>query len=131
MKRLILEIGSGADLYGRDYTKAAVRAVQETLRRSSITLFRSLDIDHSVMEVVVTIGVQEPDQADVDELLSHIPRGNPVLNVVFGGQNIEQSGATTTVVASCAIEAFVPDLSGQFDVQSGDAAWKRALNNDE
>ena len=29
MKRLILEMGTGNDLYGEDYTKAANRAVQD------------------------------------------------------------------------------------------------------
>lgn len=118
MKRLILEIGSGADLYGQDYTKAAVRAVRETLRRSSITLFKALDLDHSIMRVVVTIGVQDPDRVNKEEVLSHIPRGTPVLNIVYGGQNIDQPGGTISVIATCAIEAFVPDLSGEYEVRS-------------
>ena len=33
MKRLILEMGSGADLYGMDYTNAAVRAFNDAVRR--------------------------------------------------------------------------------------------------
>ena len=34
MKRLILEMGSGADLYGMDYTKAALRAFNDAIRHS-------------------------------------------------------------------------------------------------
>lgn len=34
MKRIILEMGSGNDLYGEDYTKAACRAVQDALHHS-------------------------------------------------------------------------------------------------
>ncbi|MAB02879.1 MAG: hypothetical protein CML34_08825, partial [Rhodobacteraceae bacterium] len=49
MKRLILEMGMGNDLYGEDYTKAACRAVQDALHHSSLSLFSSLDIDHSEM----------------------------------------------------------------------------------
>ena len=117
MKRLILEIGSGADLYGLDYSKAATRAVQETLRHSSITLFRALEIDHTEMNVVVTIGVQEPDKVSHEQVIAHIPRGNPELRIVFGGQNIsDETGAVTSVVATCAIEAFIPDLSTRFSV---------------
>ncbi|MDG1414019.1 MAG: Lin0512 family protein, partial [Alphaproteobacteria bacterium] len=42
LERLILEVGMGNDLYGEDYTKAALRAVQDALHHSSLTLFRSL-----------------------------------------------------------------------------------------
>ena len=40
--------------------KAALRAFNDAIRHSSIILFRSLGLDHSVMNVKVTIGVQDP-----------------------------------------------------------------------
>ena len=64
-KRIILEMGTGNDLYGMDYTKAACRAVQDALHHSSIVLFKSLGYDHREMRVQVTIGVQETDQVDI------------------------------------------------------------------
>jgi uncharacterized protein (TIGR02058 family) len=76
-KRVILETGSGNDLYGEDYTKAACRAVQDALHHSSIILFRSLDIDHKTMRVQVTIGVQEPDKVDTTVVAAELPRGMP------------------------------------------------------
>ena len=33
LKRVILELGTGNDLHGGDYTKAALRAVQDALAR--------------------------------------------------------------------------------------------------
>jgi uncharacterized protein (TIGR02058 family) len=36
MKRIILEMGTGNDLYGEDYTKAACRAVNDALHHSSL-----------------------------------------------------------------------------------------------
>ena len=45
LKRIILEIGTGNDLYGEDYTKAAKRAVQDAIHHSSIIMFRSLSLD--------------------------------------------------------------------------------------
>ena len=57
MKRLILEIGSGADLYGQDYTKAALRALDDALRYSSIFMFSTLGLNYSDMKVNVRIGV--------------------------------------------------------------------------
>ena len=60
MKRIILEMGTGNDLYGEDYTKAACRAVDDALHHSSLILFRSLGFDHADMDVRVTIAVQDP-----------------------------------------------------------------------
>ena len=74
----LLEIGSGTDLYGMDYTKAAVRALKDAISHSSITLFSSLGIDHNEMEVKITIGVQEPRKVNLNSLLTQIPGGNPV-----------------------------------------------------
>ncbi|MDA7550804.1 MAG: hypothetical protein EVA86_07410 [Rhodobacteraceae bacterium] len=109
MKRLILEMGAGNDLYGMDYTKAAIRALDNALHHSSLTLFRALDIPHSDMQVKVTVGVQDPDQVDVAKLAAHIPRGQPDITVIFGGQNIKDPETNSyAVIASCAVEAFVP-----------------------
>ena len=109
MKRLILEMGAGNDLYGMDYTKAAIRALDDALHHSSLTLFRALDIPHGDMQVKVTIGVQEPDEVDIEKLAAHIPRGQPHTTVTFGGQNIKDPETDScSVVASCAVEAFVP-----------------------
>ena len=44
-KRVILELGTGNDLHGGDYTKAAVRAVQDAIHHSSLSLIRSLGRD--------------------------------------------------------------------------------------
>ena len=54
MKRLILEMGIGTDLYGGDYTKAACRAVRDAIGHSSISLFRSCGMNHRDMLVKVT-----------------------------------------------------------------------------
>ena len=66
MKRLILEMGIGTDLYGGDYTKAACRAVRDAIGHSSISLFRSCGMNHRDMLVKVPIGVQDPSQVDAD-----------------------------------------------------------------
>ena len=107
--RVILETGSGNDLYGEDYTKAACRAVQDALHHSSITLFRSLGIDHFRMRVKVTIGVQAPDKVDTAVVAAELPRGHAEVTAVQGGLNVHapESG-TTHVIATAAIEAYVP-----------------------
>ena len=67
-KRIILEMGTGNDLYGMDYTKAAKRAVQDALHHSSITLFSKIGLDHQEMTVKVTIGVAQPDLVNCEEV---------------------------------------------------------------
>jgi uncharacterized protein (TIGR02058 family) len=108
-KRVILETGSGNDLYGEDYTKAACRAVQDALHHSSIILFRTLDIDHRQMRVQVTIGVQAPEKIDTAVVAAELPRGYAEVTVVRGGLNVPDSEqGTTHVIATAAIEAYVP-----------------------
>ena len=117
-KRIILEMGTGNDLYGQDYTKAAQRAVQDALHHSSITLFSKLGIDHSEMRVCVTIGVQRPDDVDCDRVAADLPRGRAEVCAVKGGLDVSDAEAGTRhVVATAAVEAWVPDMAGKW-VQS-------------
>ena len=64
--RVILELGSGNDLHGSDYTKAALRAVQDALHHSSLSFVRTLKVDKTKLDVEVTIGVQRPERVDLD-----------------------------------------------------------------
>jgi len=106
MKRIILEMGSGNDLYGEDYTKAGIRAVQDALHHSSLILFRSLGIDRDSMQVEVTIAVQHPDKVDKQQIAKQIPYGEVLVNVVNGGMNVvDQQNGTTSVIATAAVAA--------------------------
>jgi len=108
MKRLILEMGTGTDLYGGDYTKAACRAVRDAIGHSSLSLFRSCGYNHRDMVVRVTIGVQNPDAVDIATVADSLPRGNPEVTVVRGGLDVEDgSQDTPTIIASAAVEAFL------------------------
>ncbi|WP_425084050.1 Lin0512 family protein [Ruegeria profundi] len=114
-KRIILEMGTGNDLYGQDYTKAAQRAVQDALHHSSITLFSRLGVDHKEMRVVVTIGVHQPEAVDCDLVAQDLPRGRAEVRAVFGGLDVEDSDAGTRhVIATAAVEAYLPDMSGKY-----------------
>ena len=90
-KRIILEMGTGNDLYGQDYTKAARRAVQDALHHSSITLFSKLRLDHSEMRVEVTIGVQQPEAVDCNRVAQDLPRGRASVQAVKGGLDVEDA----------------------------------------
>ncbi|NIC06280.1 Lin0512 family protein [Billgrantia bachuensis] len=108
-QRIILEMGTGNDLYGEDYTKAACRAVQDALHHSSLVLFKSLGIDHREMRVQVTIGVQQPERVDVDVVTAELPRGRAEVNIVHGGLNVhDPDNDTAHVIATAAIAALLP-----------------------
>jgi len=102
--RVILELGSANDLHGRDYTKAALRAVQDALHHSSLSFVRSLNIDRATLDVEVTIGVQEPEQVDLEKVKSSLPMGNVTVRAVKGGLDVADPEANdAAVIASAAI----------------------------
>jgi uncharacterized protein (TIGR02058 family) len=108
MKRIILEMGMGNDLYGENYTKAACRAVDDALHHSSLILFRSLGFDHSNMDVRVTIAVQKPEKVDRVAVAAKLPRGKPNVQVVQGGLDVvDDVHDTRSVIATAAIEAYL------------------------
>lgn len=108
-QRIILETGSGNDLYGEDYTRAACRAVQDALHHSSITMFRSLGLDHRRMRVQVTVAVQLPEKVDVAVVAAELPRGRAEVRAVRGGLDVHDAdNGTTHVIATAAVEAWVP-----------------------
>jgi len=116
MERIILEMGTGNDLYGEDYTKAATRAVQDALHHSSLTLFRSLGIDHGNMQVEVTIGTQQPDAVDTGIVAKQIPFGDVIVNSVMGGMNVvDPDQETVSVIANAAVAARLDTSDHRID----------------
>jgi uncharacterized protein (TIGR02058 family) len=102
--RVILELGSGNDLHGFDYTKAALRAVQDALHHSSLSFVRTLQVDKTKLDVDVTIGVQRPDKVDLDKIKASLPLGNVTVRAVKGGLDVVDSEANDrATIASAAI----------------------------
>ena len=103
-KRVILEMGTGNDLHGGDYTKAAVRAVVDAIHHSSLPLIRTLSLDAGAMEVEVTIGVQRPDEVDAERVRAALPHGKVTLKVVKGGLDVpDEEAGDVAVIASAAV----------------------------
>src|SRR5215212_9373949 len=101
--RVILELGSGNDLHGSDYTKAALRAVQDALHHSSLSFIRTLQIDKKTVDVEVTIGVQRPEQVEAS-----LPVGNVTVKAVKGGLDVaDPESNDPAVIASAAIAVRV------------------------
>jgi uncharacterized protein (TIGR02058 family) len=103
-KRVILELGSGNDLHGGDYTKAAVRAVEDAIHHSSLSFVRSLGLDASTMKVEVTIGVQRPDRVDPAVVKAALPHGLVTVKIVKGGLDVpDAERGDLAVIASAAV----------------------------
>jgi uncharacterized protein (TIGR02058 family) len=106
-------VGTGNDWHGRDYTKAAVRAVQDAIHHSSLSLLHTLNVDPSTMEVDVTIGVQQPEQIDAEVVKAVLPEGKINLNAVKGGLDVPNRGPEDiTVIATAAISVRLDLRSG-------------------
>ena len=109
MKRIILEMGTGNDLHGQDYTKAAKRAVQDAMHHSSIGLFRTLGIDPATMEIDLTLAAQEPDRIDLDAVAAEMPYGKVTPRAVKGGLNVpDHMGDGQTIIVNAGILVRLP-----------------------
>lgn len=103
-KRIILELGAGASLHGGDYTKAALRAVDDAIHHSSLSFVRNLGLDARKMEVTVIIGVQKPELVDKAKVAAKLPYGQVTVNVVKGGLDVPDTDHDDiTVLASAAV----------------------------
>jgi uncharacterized protein (TIGR02058 family) len=111
LKRVILEMGTGNDLHGADYTKAALRAVQDALHHSSLSVVRTLGLDARSMQVEVTIGVQQPDRVDAAAVKASLPRGTVTVKVVKGGLDVPAEGDHDAIVIATAAIAARLDLA--------------------
>ena len=105
LKRFILEMGSGNDLHGGDYTKAA-------LHHSSLAFIRSLGLNAKEMQVEVTIGVQEPAKVDAAAVKASLPHGQVTVKVVKGGLNVPPEGSHDLAVIASAAVAVRFDMKG-------------------
>jgi uncharacterized protein (TIGR02058 family) len=102
--RVILEMGSGNDLHGSDYTKAALRAVQDALHHSSLSFIRTLQVDKTKLDVDVTIGVQRPERVDLDKIKASLSLGNITVKAVKGGLDVADPEAND---AACIANAAI------------------------
>ena len=108
-RRVILELGHGNDLHGGDYTKAALRAVQDALHHSSLTMLRSLEVKAADMLVDVTIGVQRPEAVDAARIAASLPHGQVTVKVVKGGLDVpDEERNDPAVIATAAIAVRLP-----------------------
>ncbi|MEL6373979.1 MAG: Lin0512 family protein [Pseudomonadota bacterium] len=117
LQKIITELGAGADLHGRDMTKAAKRAVEDAMRHSSLSLFRGLKLDPETMQVEVKIGAPEPTRVDKDAVAAMLPYGSVTVTIENGGVTAEgMGGPGDAVIVSAAVSALIDIPDGKFQL---------------
>jgi uncharacterized protein (TIGR02058 family) len=107
LERCITEMGMGVDVHGRDYTRAACRAVSDAIRHSSLSLFRVIGKSRDEMRIEVVIGVPEPGQVDRDAVTRELPYGTVTVSVEKGGLEVPNAdGTDAIVIANAAVLVY-------------------------
>ncbi len=103
--RLIVELGTGVDLHGGDYTKAARRAVEDAIHHGSL-LYLGDAAKAGVppkMYVDVTIAAPNPEAVDGEAVLQALPFGEKTIKVVAGGMAVETGGPDSIIISNAAV----------------------------
>lgn len=109
--RWVTEMGMGVDIRGRDYTKAARRAVFDALRHSSLNLFNAAGVRRDDMHVEVVIGCAEPEAVDLAGVAEEVPYGIVSVRAEKGGLDvppIDGEGTGAVTIANAAILVGFP-----------------------
>jgi uncharacterized protein (TIGR02058 family) len=103
--RMVLEIGMGTDIRGRDPTKAACRALSDALSHNALSIAPALGHAPDAMIVDVRIGVPRPEMVDTARVLAVLPYGKGTVTVVEGGLEVGNDAGTdgTLIANACAI----------------------------
>ena len=125
-KRVAMELGMGTSLRLQDYTKAAVRALQDALWHNSLTMADAFGFSREDMIVEVDIAVQKPALVDIDAVKAVSPYGQPYIQVVHGGLDIAKpakpgkrslTDTDRTVIAQAAVNVY-------FDIEPADGGTR-------
>ena len=107
-KRMVMELGMGTDIRGSDYTKAAVRAIENALRQNSLVVADAFDKPREEMRVDIHIGVQKPDEVDKSVVATTLPYGAGEVTVVQGGMDTpKDDGTPGTILANAALLVYL------------------------
>lgn len=103
MTPILIEYGQGASLRRRDYTAAAVRAVENALWRNSIDVAGVYGVERSAMRILAEIAVPAPDEVDVARIKAAFPYGTVEVSVQRGGLEVPKADGGATVIALAAL----------------------------
>ena len=102
--RYVTEMGTGVDVHGGDYTKAACRAVSDAIRHSSLNFFTALDKSPEDMRITVKIGAANPDAVDTAAVAAQLPYGQVSVEPQVGGLEVPSAhGGDRLVMVNAAV----------------------------
>lgn len=108
LKPMVMEFGTGADIRGQDYTKAAVRALENALRHNSISIADALGMERTDMQIKILIGVAKPQEVDAAAVAAVLPYGQAEVTVVEGGLDTPlESGEGSVVMANAGLTVYL------------------------
>ena len=114
-KRVVIEMGMGTDIRGKDYTKAACRALKDALWHNSLGIADIMGVDVDSMWVEVRIGIPQPEKVNVEEVLSILPHGTGQVSCVKGGLEIENTNRNDfTIIANAAAIVYLDAPEGNW-----------------
>ena len=102
-KRMVLQLGMGTDIRGRDYTKAAVRALRDALWHNSLSVAAALGQPVDAMQVEVTIGVPRPELVDRAAMLQVLPHGSGTVFCGFTSRTDDDVAESETLFFGCTV----------------------------
>lgn len=116
LKRYIVEFGTGVDLHGGDVTKAAKKAVKDAISHCCLCGIQEImgvsDFNQG-MHLKIKIGSPNPENVNIDEILSVIPFGKAEIEVSLGGLSFSGlfvpslGQGSTIVMVNAAITVYV------------------------
>ncbi|WP_333842308.1 Lin0512 family protein [Pelomicrobium sp.] len=87
----LIELGMGIDQHGQDVTAAAIRAIEDAIRRNAMPGLKALlpGGDFRAMEVEVTLALPcDWDKLDVERVRQALPYGRVTVRTVDGGMRV-------------------------------------------
>ena len=108
LRKMVMELGMGTDIRGGDYTKAAIRAVENALRQNSLVVADAFGVAREQMKVNIIIGAAKPEAVDKDKVAAVLPYGSGSVEVRKGGMDTpKDDGSTGTTMVNAALLVYL------------------------
>lgn len=102
--RVVHQFGMGTSIRSGNYTEACARGIRDALWHNSLNVAEAFGFPRAAMLIDVEIGVQKPEQVDVQALLGIFPYGQPSITLRKGGLDVQKpDGSSTSIIVNVAI----------------------------
>ena len=107
-KRMVMQLGMGTDIRGGDYTKAAVRAVENAIRQNTLVVADAFGVPREQMRVDIVLGAGQPDEVDKEKVAKVLPYGSGDIQVERGGMDTPRDdGSPGTILVNAAVIVYL------------------------